>query len=445
MKRGFLLTAILLTAAIVLGGGGSPNPQSELALELVAAAVAFFWLLQGPGFGESRTLLGIAAAIAVLPLLQLVPLPPAIWQALPGRADAAEALALVGAADTWRPWSLSPSRTLAALLSLGPPLLTMFAVASLGRADRGRAIAVVAGLGLVSAALGAAQLAGGRGALRLYAQNHDIWITGFHANRNAVVDVLLIAAMAIAVVYRDRRSDIAIPSAGVIAAAAGAILLLAAVLTGSRAGIALIPFALLAAASIAGWGRRPTRKTALIASALGAVTVAVCFAAFQTSTAIQSVVGRFGLTRDFRLELWSDTLFAAGRVWPFGSGMGTFTPMAIAVERLETIDGTLPNRAHNDYLELLLEGGAFGLAALATAALLVAALARRAWRNRPAERAQVVFAAASLGVIAAHSMVDYPMRTMALACLAGLAAGLLAPLPSGVREAAPSRPAENEV
>jgi len=43
----------------------------------------------------------------------------------------------------------------------------------------------------------------------------------------------------------------------------------------------------------------------------------------------------------------------------------------------------------------------------------------------PGERIELIFAGATLALLAAHSVVDYPLRSMSLAVLAGLAAGLI--------------------
>ena len=46
----------------------------------------------------------------------------------------------------------------------------------------------------------------------------------------------------------------------------------------------------------------------------------------------------------------------------------------------------------------------------------------------PQERAELYFAAATLVTVGLHSIVDYPLRSMALAALAGVATGfILAP------------------
>ena len=92
-----LAPAVFLGLALAFGGGGSPAPLPELILELLAAATALVWLLTpwgGPDWARvPKTAWLIAALVAAVPLLQLIPLPPLIWQALPGRELEREALA----------------------------------------------------------------------------------------------------------------------------------------------------------------------------------------------------------------------------------------------------------------------------------------------------------------------------------------------------------------
>ena len=112
---------------LLLGGGGSPAPASELACQVLAAIAALLWLWAVPA-DTRRSVPGlglIIGLIAALPAIQLIPLPPVLWQALPDRADLIDALGLIGQQDSWQPWSIAPHRTFAALLSLGPPLLAL--------------------------------------------------------------------------------------------------------------------------------------------------------------------------------------------------------------------------------------------------------------------------------------------------------------------------------
>ena len=149
--------------------------------------------------------------------------------------------------------------------------------------------------------------------------------------------------------------------------------------------------------------------------------------ALSTSPVVTRIAARFTAGGEPRPHLWMDTLYAIGQHWPWGTGLGTFVPVFVAAERLEVVDQSYPNRAHNDFLELALEAGLPGLLLLvALGSWLVWRLIRR-WRaaTGAAERIELVFSGTTLALIAAHSVVDYPLRSMSIAVLAGLAVGLI--------------------
>ncbi|WP_435202024.1 O-antigen ligase family protein [Qipengyuania sp. 902] len=430
-RRG-LLVAAFVAVALVLGGGGTPSAIAEIVVQLAfaGAIILWIWWARDSGAGVRRVprlLIALAGLIIVLPILQLIPLPPSLWQSLPGRDLVADALAQVDEAQSWRALSVAPFATLAALLAMLTAVGTMLAVSTLDRKDQRFLIALIAALALAGAALGVIQMASGPGAFRLYEISHDYWLTAFYANRNAAVDFLLIGMMALTVwltsVARRRplvRSDIG------IFAILQVFLLLAVVLTGSRAGIALLPLALLmqfAILRVAGVARELSNGIAAVGGLVALVAAGAL--AFAGNARIGAVLARFDASGDTRFDLWQDTLTAIGDFWPVGSGLGSFSRAFLPSERFAVIDERFPNRAHNDYLEFLLEAGLFGAAILLAAATLLSILARKAWQTSPERRPTTVFALGILMVIGLHSLVDYPLRTMALACLAGVAAGLL--------------------
>jgi O-antigen ligase len=269
------------------------------------------------------------------------------------------------------------------------------------------------------------------------------FLNGFQANRNAEVDVLLIAALAAATLTRQVAPRGSGPP---FAAGAGAciVLLLGAVLTGSRTGIALaVPVVAIIAMTLDD-RLRGTRALALLAGIALAPAVVLGLALATHNQPLLSVAARFTFARDVRIDLWRDTWSAIVRFWPWGSGVGTFVPAFLPSERLVVVDPTLPVRAHNDYLEFLLEGGATAgvilLAALAVVALGVR-LARA--RAQAGERPFLLFGISAMGVIGAHSFVDYPLRSMALACLGATACGIVLglaaePRPNGSKGLIPS-------
>ncbi len=444
--RDHLPPMALLAAALVLGGGGSSSPASELALQLFFAAVLLSLAVAGmlrrdraaeiAGLQLDRKAIALAGLVLILPILQLIPLPPVLWQSLPGRDTERQALTLIGGADSWMPWSQTPGRTFASLLAMIPPAALLLLAAQLDRTGRGWLIATVAAVGLASIVLGALQLADGEGLQwRLYAETHLTYLTGFQANRNAEADILLASLLACAacaamLLQRERRrARRSIWPA--LLCLLGAMMVLGTILTGSRMGIALIAIVLPVAVGLVwlGYGGALPRPSIL---ALGAGGLTMLGLALMQLRPVQRVAGRFALDGDGRWMLWEDTRAAIAQVWPAGSGIGSFQPVFLSVEKLEHVDPSMPVRAHNDWLEFTLESGLAGWLVLALVALILASALRQrlaAFGTEPGSAIQAGFGTGVLVVIGMHAMVDYPLRSMALACLSAVAAAMLFDIP----------------
>lgn len=431
--RGSIVLPAFIAIALLLGGGGSPAPLPELLVEWAAlAALAIALWARRPGdLPVPRGAVVFAATLLLLPALQLIPLPPAIWTVLPGREPVVAALALIGKGDAWMPWSVSPSRTLAALLALIPPVGALLLTALAGPRARASALVAVFAMAVAATLFGAAQLAAGSGtALRPYGVEHSGYLTGFQANRNAAADMLLIGLLALGALFAlsaaRRGGGWRLPFV-----AAALMLACAVLLTGSRAGIALLGIVALGGGltllrSRRGRGRLSPSRIALVGAAGAAVLGAIGWA-IAASTIGARIAARFSAGGEPRPDLWTDTLFAAGQHWPWGSGLGTFVPVFVAAERLEVVDPGYPNRAHNDFLELALEAGLPGVLLMAALAGWVVWRLIVRWRGAATlqDRVELAFAGSVLALLAAHSVVDYPLRSMSLAVLAGLAVGLI--------------------
>ncbi|MFM5907905.1 MAG: O-antigen ligase family protein [Novosphingobium sp.] len=432
-----MVACLLGGAAMVLGGGGSPAPVPEMMLQVLAACAAGLWILvarRGFRFMDADPKVWIVTAfVLALPAIQLVPLPAFIWQNMKGREVMAAALDLVGEKDSWRPWTLDSGRTLSALLATLPPVAFLVMVASLRRGGRMAVIAVIAAMAGVSLVIGAGQIAGGdSNALRFYERGQG-FLTGFQANHSATADVLLIAMVAALATIRDYADFHPVSrftanyrlatSAGLVA-----MFTIGVVLTGSRAGMLMLPLAWGACLMLVWPLLRVPSRTVLLAGAalLLAVVAGVIFSGMGLTA---EAVGRFTQSSEMRPQIWASTIFVVKQYFPWGAGMGNFMTVFAASEPLETVSSAFVNRAHNDYLELLVEGGVFGAMALAGLSWTIAGLARKAWQKAPAgSRAQVVFSLTTLAVIALHSIVDYPLRSMSLAFVAAAAVALLMPL-----------------
>jgi O-antigen ligase len=449
------LVALFLVFAIVLGGGGSPNPTTELLLEVIFAISAAVWLWLPRGTASDSQIdplvIMLVAVPLVIPVVQLIPLPPGVWSALPARQDQADALALVGSQGSWRPISLSPARTFASLLAIVPAVACTYAVARLDLHERRLVLATIVLMVLATCVLGALQLVAGARGLNLYSQFHVGWVTGFQANRNATADILLIGLLALiplAAPYLDgTRQPLPLSfdrrAFSFLVGALGLIIAVALVMTGSRAGIALLVIPIGAALfAVTLSGKRSGLRRHLwlyIAAVAAAALFAVYLLAFSQHTALGRVAFRFWSDGAERGDVWQDAWFALKQYWPFGFGLGGFESAILAFERLEAVNPALPNRAHNEYLEIGLEAGLLGYAMVAAAAAVSIALAWRAWRSAPGMRRQILFGAGVLIIISLHSVVDYPLRSMALACLCGVAGGMLARKRAQPQQSNPSR------
>ena len=124
--------------------------------------------------------------------------------------------------------------------------------------------------------------------------------------------------------------------------------------------------------------------------------------------------GGFGLALESELRpvFFRNTWMAIRDYWITGTGLGTFVIVYPQYEPLRDVIAVYANHAHNDYLELLLEGG---VPALLLVILYVALIARNALNSKLSEAATL-----SILAILLHSLVDYPLRTMAIAIIFAL-------------------------
>ena len=433
---GTALCMVLIGLAIVLGGGGTVNPHTETILQFLTAVIIIPLVVSASWQrGLGRVHVGaqiLAGLILLLPVLQLIPLPPAIWHALPGRAVEVQSLALVQADRSWMPLSMAPARTFASLLAMICPILLMLQVSRLSVRGRNWLCVTIMAGAIVSLLIGVLQLSHTSGwTWSLYSQFSEGYLVGLQANRNAEVDFLLIAILAVGVLVTTRLGD---GKSHLLTWTGFLFILLTLVIgllmTGSRTGITL-SLPTLAILGVMLWPVLHNKRAARWG--LGGMTGALVIggAALSQVQSLQKVVARFFLTKEARWDLWADTWFAIHQVWPFGSGIGTIVPMLEAAERLEVVDTTRPVRAHNDWLEWILEGGLPGIIILGIIIIVIGTVAIRALveasrrDTHPARRAQVIFGCGVLLVCALHSIVDYPLRSMSLAALTAVALAFL--------------------
>jgi O-antigen ligase len=424
-----IAAAILLALSFVFGGASQGHALRLALVELAALpllVLAASRLIQSGSWRQHRFALGLLAMLVAIPLLQLIPLPPAVWTSLPGRDQAVLALQLAGLEPGWASLSLAPDRTWGYALALTPPAAFFLAMLSLSQTQRERLIQFCFGAAIVGILLGAAQLASGSDRLYVWSWTGAGSVNGFFANRNHLASSLLVT-LPFAVIFgaatlrrRDRRTSalwFGAIFAGLVVVALAAIR--------SRAGITLFApvmmISLLAAWIAAGRGR-PGPALLVLVGAVGAALTAVAV------LALPPILARFDTegAPEARFERWPLVAETAQTYLPLGSGLGSFDAVYRSVEPLEELDSTYFNQAHNDYLETWLETGWLGIGLILVFLVWFGRRSWTAWKAPPSREGDLQRAASiGIGVLLLHSVGDYPLRTVTLAVLFALCCGLL--------------------
>lgn len=431
--RSFAASIILplyVLLCIVLGGS-TQSLLGSLILQLVGIGVLGWAVLTQPrgALPPPARFLAIVALLSLLLFaLHLVPLPAAIWSALPGREVLAGGFDLLGQRRPAIPLSVTPHHTLATLPTLVPALAVLAAML-LRSSFKTEWLTAALLLGTFAAVLlGALQVGSADPqASGWYFYRHSNFgsATGFFANSNHMGALLLVSVpflVALVRRLRERSSSARAGSAGLILALAGLLVLgVGMMLNGSLAVLLLgLPVLAMSAAMLKPQ-RMALRRQAVLAAGISlAVVLAVLLTPFGAR-----LVGEGSASLGGRGRMWSTTAQAIADFAPLGSGIGSFQEVYSLFEQPAAVTGTVVNHAHNDYLEILLETGVPGLILLLLFLWWWVPRAAMMWRPHAADAFGQAAAIAS-GTLLLHSIVDYPLRMPALnaifaACLAIMA------------------------
>ncbi len=414
--RWALMAAMSAIAVMMIFGGGIPG-----ILATVLIAVTAIPLLGCLAFAGDRSRLRAQpwpihlglVGIALLPLLQIIPLPPSLWQALPGQELRIRTLALAGLADSWQPLSVTPLFTAGtAVIAIAFVALVMLLL-TLSMVDLRRIAWLILGLVGLNIVIGLIQVSTGGQALLLYTASDQGAFLGFQANKNHA-SLVLAASLPVAAYLLGSRAH---PKGtrtwlGLYAG----IVIVALVTTNSRAGIGLGAVTLLLLGSLYIRSIRPAYVI------VGIAVILVAAVLISTSSAFETVFSRFGnVNQDLRWQFLRTSRPIIERYWLFGSGIGSFSTLYAVNESLAWVKPTYVNQLHNEYPQLLLETGLTGI--LILLALVAGCVWRgiRLWSGDRAGRLPLVYGGLILLLFAIHSAVDYPLRRPALLPILALA------------------------
>lgn len=412
-----LIAPTTLAVCLILGGHSTQTPIASAICLLLSLAVISYHLIasQGQPIRWTSAPLLIILAAAALPLLQLVPLPPAVWMSLPGRELTIDTLRAAGVPLTIHlPLTLDSLATLSAALHVLPTLAMFLAVSQLRTNERELLLQTIIAVALASFVTLIPHV---QHLVNSASGTVGTDFSGFFANRNHQADLLLIATMCVACLHvmRQRRGAV---EASVSLLIAGA-LLIGALATLSRMAFALVPL-VIASSLLMVWRSAGHHRRASVV--VGGVSLILLVGWGGALYILPHVIDRLHLPQDLRFREWPDIVWAIHQYLPWGSGMGTFDQVFRSAEQLSGLSIEYMNEAHNEYLQVLLEGGLPGALLIAAALIWYAYASFTSWCARDPLGE---LASTAILIYALHSLVDYPLRTISHGALLGTFAAVL--------------------
>jgi O-antigen ligase len=423
----FPLVVAFWCISLALGGSGADYPLIAMGVQILAILLGFGTLLlivtSSPVVGQGVKMPAIVIGLLLLlPLLQLLPLPPSLWGTLPGREREVVILSTQGWDQLWMPLSLDPEATKRAAMSLLPGVAMFIATYFLESVQRRTLAAILVWFAVGGAALGALQVASG-GAFTPFDSVHRGHALGLFTNRNHQAIFLLIALVLGSALIPSARNP-GRQEMRWLAAGIGCLLVAGVLATKSRSGATLLLLAVPAAVMLGGAFKVRWK----IATTFAAIGLPLSWL-LGRSSAVQDLLARFQSPDDDRVSFWANTIVAIKQHGLLGSGFGTFPTIYRTVEPLSDLTSGYVNHAHCDYLELLLEGG---IPAIALVVLALGWISSRAIKLIRTDQTQsdtklALVALFGLLILILHSFVDYPLRMLSLDVIFGFLCALLLP------------------
>jgi len=424
--RSILYAAIFLLIFGIIFGGGPSIPGILISTIFFAALILFAFAFSLGGIKELRIvkppIFGLILIIFVVPIVQVVPLPPQAWASLPGQQLEIDIRLLLNGASNWFPISVDPVATLFTVFMVVPAVAIFISVLVMREGEIDFLLYAILLCLSVSLTIGLVQFSDGKQILDFYSSAHYDYFIGLFANRNHhALFIVLCFLITCGLIEKFCVKQ----KAGFYIAIMALFSLMMIVITASRSGLLLMTLAALIAIDRFIILKSTIRISVIIFT--GALTGLMIYISSNT----QNVFGRFfyrlvNFSDDRRSSFFEKSVEIFVNYFPFGSGLGTFVPVFKKYEELNDLSPAYANHVHNDYLELLLETGIFGFIILGMMAWTAfRCLQTLALIKHDRSQSLVYFSGIGIFMVLLHSIVDYPLRTQALAIVFAAMAGIV--------------------
>jgi O-antigen ligase len=427
----FALLIALLVGILIAGGASRGDQLGQVVVRVGAWLTVAVAILVNPRpiFETTRPVAILLFTIVVLPLMQLIPLPPAIWQSFPGREILLSEAIRYPQGQAWRPLSLSPDDTLNALSSLIVPVAVLTLIDGLRASEFALLPRLLIGLTLAELLVGLVQLSGNPFDQPLINYGGDV--SGTFANRNHfALSLSFLVLMTLPSLIESQRSY---PLRIANGAALSVLVFLATLGSGSRSGMVIVTLAFVVACmaireSIAQKISSVSRCYAMLVSLIVAFPLTGVVAIFIYKGRAESIT-RFNYVvnnQDIRFQGLHTVIGMIYKHFPIGIGFGSFSQVYRIFEPYSLLTTSYFNHAHNDFFEIVLDGGLLGIALIFSAFLWWLIASIRVWTARSSQF--VVEGRLGSGIILLvmlASITDYPARTPLIMTVLVVAAALL--------------------
>lgn len=422
----FALFALFFFILWIAGGASRADVLGQVLVRGAAwvLLVAVILFSDRPSLAGVKPVMFLLGAAAALALIQLIPLPPNLWLALPGREFFAEAAVASDLTQPWRPWAIVPSATENALSSLIAPLTALALVAAMSERERQWLPGLVLGF-IVAATLLALLQFSGAAFDNPFINEVPGDVSGSFANRNHLALFLAFGCVLAPVwAFLEGRQP---HWRGPVALGLVILFALTILASGSRMGLVLGLVGVFLGLFIV---RQGIRKILiryprwLFPAIVGLIAI---FVLISVTTGRAVSINRaltLDAAQDMRARALPTVLEMIRIYFPFGSGLGGFDPIFRVHEPVDLLAFTYHVHAHNDFLEIALDAGLPGILLLLAALLWWAWASIRAWRAGSSVRYAIPkLGSAILLLVFIASIFDFPARTpmiMAIIVMAGI-------------------------
>lgn len=429
LSLSFWLLVLLFAGLWLAGGSARGDVLGQPIVRFMSCTLLVVALVAGsrPSMAGVRFPVILLTVIALIPLVQLIPLPPGLWQSFAGRDLLAQSERLLDEPASWRPLSIAPGATLNALASLVVPVAVVAFALGLQPHERTSLVGLLLAVVVASTLFGLLQVSGGSFDNPLI---NDVAreVSGTFANRNHFALLVAIGCLLIPVWCFQKGARVG--WRGPVALGLLILFVLTILASGSRTGmilaaIGVISGMLIARKQIESVLRRFPVWVRPVAIGLLVLTV-FAFVLFSFTSDRAASINRVisqDIGADMRLRGLSTLMdIFRDHIW-IGHGFGTFDQIFRIYEPDAVLQLQYFNQAHNDYLQIVSEGGVVALLVFVVAIGWWTVTSARIWRADPAGDSMLGrTGSVILLLILLASAVDYPARTPLIMAVTALAA-----------------------